>query len=505
MYTAIKTFGVLGLTGYEVKAEADTARGLPAFDIVGLPDTSVSESKDRVRLAAKNCGFSFPVSRITVNLAPADVKKSGPSFDLPILLAILKASGELFADTDDCAFVGELGLNGELRPISGAISIAEAAANAGIKKLFVPADNAREAAFSDITVYGASHAAEIIHHLRGEQQILPCPRPEFNAAPAAYSVDFKEVKGQLRARLAMELAAAGGHNVLLIGPAGSGKSMLAERLPTILPPLDYGEALSVTKVYSAAGELTGGSLITARPYRAPHHTASTVGLTGGGANPVPGEISKAHCGVLFLDELPEFSRVTLNSLRQPLETGAITISRAAGTVEFPCRIMLVAAMNPCPCGNFGNPKKKCSCAPYQIERYLGKISGPLLDRIDLHVEVPAVEYAELTGDGGESSADILKRVVAARERQKRRYAELPFKLNSEIPPSMLKQFCRLTPEAESFMSAAFDRLAMSARSHSKLLKTALTLCDLDGQDIIGKKHIAGAIQFRALDSKYWER
>ncbi len=505
MYADIRTFGVFGLNGYEVKAEADTARGFPSFDIVGLPDASVSESKDRVRFAAKNCGLNFPTAKVTVNLAPADVRKSGPAFDLPILLAVAKASGELCCDTADCAFVGELGLNGELRPVSGAISIAQAAAAAGIRRLFVPLENAGEAAFADVEVYGAAHAADVLRHLRGEQPLARQPRPDFSAMPVSYGVDFSEVKGQYRARLAMEIAATGGHNVLLIGPAGSGKSMLAERMPTILPPLDYDEAIEITKIYSAAGELSGRSLITTRPYRAPHHTASTVGLIGGGTVPLPGEISKANCGVLFLDELPEFPRSTLDSLRQPLENGCVTLSRAYGAYTYPCSVMLVAAMNPCPCGNFGNPKKKCTCAPYQIERYLGRVSGPLLDRIDMHVEVPAVDYATLTGSAGESSADILKRVVAARARQKARYAGLGFELNAHIPPALIKRFCRLTPEAERFMQSAFERLSMSARAHSKLLKTARTIADLEGCETIEKRHIASAVQFRALDSKYWER
>lgn len=506
MFAKVNSFGVKGLAGFAVTAEADISGGLPQLAIVGLPDSAVKEAADRVRSAAKNLGYAWPPSRITVNLAPADVRKTGPVYDLPVLLALLCASGQLPRQNGGRAFVGELSLDGALRPVAGILPMALAAAGCGVSELFVPAENAAEAAAVEgLRVYGAATAAQVVRHLTGEEPLCPTPAAPFAGENAGPVPDFADVRGQLGARRAMEIAAAGGHNLLLIGPPGVGKSMLAKRLPGILPPLTRGEAMECTGIYSVAGLLPGGAgLLAHRPFRSPHHSVSAAALAGGGAALRPGEVSLAHNGVLFLDELPEFHRDALEVLRQPVEDGAVTVSRASGTVTYPSRFMLVAAMNPCKCGYFGHPTRPCTCTPSVIERYRQRISGPLLDRIDLHVEVPPVAYGELSGPAaGEPSAAIRARVLAAREVQRARYRGAGVYCNAQLPSALLRAACPLDKAAEATLKAAFDRLGLSARAYDRVLKVSRTIADLAGRETIGAAQVAEALQYRTLDRKYW--
>ncbi len=508
MFSRVLSLGIFGLDGYAVAAEADTSNGLPAFEIVGLPDAAVSESRGRVRSAIKNSGFTFPVSRITVNLAPADKRKTGPVYDLPILLAVLAASGQIDPPPRESAFLGELSLDGMVRPVNGALCMASAAASAGIERLYVPRENAPEAALAaGVEVFGVGSVRECIDILRGSESARRCEPMPFVEGAGDFSVDFSDVKGQASARRAAEIAAAGGHNLLMIGPPGTGKSMIAKRIPTILPPLGYDEAVETTKIYSAAGRLQNReSLISLRPFRAPHHTVSAAALTGGGSLPHPGEISLAHNGVLFLDELPEFSREATEVLRQPLEDGRVTISRVAGALTYPCDVMLVAAMNPCRCGNFGSRTKPCTCTPGAVDRYLSRISGPLLDRLDIHAEVAEVDYEDISDTSpAESSAAIRERVKAARAVQGRRYAGRGFSLNAALPSALTAEVCRLTEGAERTIKAAFSSLGLSARAYDKVLRVSRTIADLEGSERVDARHVAEAVSFRALDKKYWRR
>ena len=501
MICSVRTLGISGIQGSGVTAECYISNGLPGFDIVGLPDAAVKEARERVRAAAKNSGFTFPVSRITVNLAPANTKKAGSHYDLPILIGILAAAGGVRRPKSTSAFIGEVSLEGTLRPVSGVLPMALAAKREGIQALFVPAENAAEATLArGPAVYPIRNVRELAQGLNGEIVLQEQP-PWMPAQQEMTALDFKDVLGQENVKRALEVAAAGSHNVLLIGPPGSGKSMLSKRLPSILPDMSREEALEVSQIYSVMGLLTAKEpLVSQRPFRSPHHTISNAGLIGGGSNPKPGEISMAHQGVLFLDELPEFRKDTLDLMRQPLEDGQVTISRASGAVTYPAEFMMVCAMNPCKCGWYGDPSGRCNCSDRAVEAYRSRISGPLLDRIDIVVEVPAVRFEDLRRrEKAEPSSAVKERVDKARQVQLERFGEDSGLCNARMGSAQLRQYCKLDETCSALMKQAFDAMGLTARSYDRILKVARTVADLDGSAEIQPQHLAEAIQYRAVN------
>ena len=507
MLAKLNSYGLIGIEGCPISVEVDISTGMQRVDTVGLPDSAVKESKERVRSAIINSGYSYPDMRLVVNLAPADIRKEGTVYDLPIALGILAARGSIpLHSADDCIVIGELALDGAVRAVTGVLPMVISAYERGFRKVLLPAENAEEASyFDDMSIFPVHTLNEACAHLRGIAPIEPAPALVWREQKAHYAHDFSEIKGQQAAKRAAEIAVAGNHNLLMIGSPGSGKTMLARSIPSILPELSMEESLEITRIHSVAGELRGrGGIIRERPFRAPHHSASIPALVGGGSKALPGEISLAHYGVLFMDEFPLFPSAVLEALRQPLEDGVVTITRAAAKMSYPAEFMLVAAMNPCPCGNYGSKTKECRCTQMQIDKYRNRISSPLLDRLDIHIEMNEIDYSDLTSkEKGESSASIRERVIAARRIQKERYAGEGILFNSQLNTPLMRKYCRMEPDAEDLLHKAYDRFKLSARAYTRVIKVSRTIADIEGGGPITKAHVSEAVQYRGLDEKYW--